>query len=137
MDENAPANTSVDITIDATSISTRDAQRDTHLKSPDFFNTDLYPTLQFKSNRVEVTGSNTAKLYGDLTIHDISKPVTLDVEYAGKAKTPWGTENYGFEAHTKFNRKDWGLAWNGTLETGGVLVGEEVSVDIELELTKQ
>ncbi|MFN8446043.1 MAG: YceI family protein [Caldilineaceae bacterium] len=137
LDESNPANTTVDITIDAASISTRDDARDGHLKSPDFLNAEAFPNLTFKSNRVEVTSANTAKLYGDLTIRGTARPVVLDVEFSGKSKSPWGTENYGFEAHTKFNRKDWGLEWNVALETGGLLVGEEINVDIELELVKQ
>ena len=136
LDENNPAATTVEIQIDAASINTRDAQRDGHLKSPDFFNADVYPHLTFKSTGVTVTGDNTAKLAGDLTIRDVTKPVTLDVEYVGKSKSPWGTENYGFSATTKINREDWDLTWNAALETGGVLVGKEVTIEIELELVK-
>lgn len=137
LDENSPANTTVEIVIEADSINTRMGDRDAHLKGADFLNAEAYPTLTFKSTRVEVTSANSAKLHGDLTIRGMSRPVVLDVEYVGKSKSPWGTENYGFEAHTKFNRKDWGLEWNVALETGGLLVGEEISVDIELELVKQ
>lgn len=137
LDESNPANTSVDITIDANSINTRDEKRDEHLRSADFFNTEVYPTLHFSSSKVEVTGDSTAKLHGNLTIRDVTKPVVLNVEFVGKSKSPWGTENYGFEAKTKFNRKDWNLEWNVALETGGLLVGEEVSIEIELELVKQ
>lgn len=137
LDESNPANTSVDITIDANSINTRDEKRDAHLRSADFFNTEVYPTLHFSSSNVEVTGDSTAKLHGNLTIRDVTKPVVLNVEFVGKSKSPWGTENYGFEAKTKFNRKDWNLEWNVALETGGLLVGEEVSIEIELELVKQ
>ena len=137
LDESNPANTTVDITIDANSINTRDEKRDAHLRSADFFNTEVYPTLHFSSSNVEVTGDSTAKLHGNLTIRDVTKPVVLNVEFVGKSKSPWGTENYGFEAKTKFNRKDWNLEWNVALETGGLLVGEEVSIEIELELVKQ
>lgn len=137
LDESNPASTAVDIQIDAASINTRDEQRDGHLKSPDFLDAATYPQLTFKSTKVDVTGTNTAKLHGDLTIRGVTKPVTLDVEYLGKSKSPWGTENYGFEAHTKINRKDWGLTWNAALETGGVLVGDDVNIDIELEAVKQ
>ena len=137
LDESNPAATTVDITIDASSINTRDEKRDEHLRSADFFNVEAYPTLHFKSNRVDVTGDNTAKLHGDLTIRDITKPVVLDVEFVGKSKSPWGTENYGFEAKTKFSRKNWGLEWNVALETGGFLVSDEVNIEIELELVKQ
>ena len=137
LDETNPANSTVDIQIDASSINTRDEQRDGHLRSPDFLDAANHPYLTFKSNRVDVTSSNTAKLHGDLTIRDKTNPVTLDVEYVGKSKSPWGTENHGFEAHTKINRKDWDLTWNAALETGGVLVGEDVNIDIELEVVKQ
>lgn len=137
INEDQPAASTVDILIDAASINTRDAQRDAHLRSPDFLDADQYPTLHFKSTRVELTDDEHAKLYGDLTIRGVTKPVVLTVEYTGKSKSPWGTENYGFEAHTKINRKDWGLTWNVALETGGVLVSEEINIDIELELVKQ
>jgi polyisoprenoid-binding protein YceI len=132
-----PAASNVEIQIEASSINTRDEQRDTHLRSPDFLNVEQYPYLTFKSTGVEQIDSHNAKLHGDLTIRDITRPVTLDVEYQGKSKSPWGTENYGFNAKTKINRKDWGLEWNVALETGGVLVGDEVNIDIELELVKQ
>ena len=131
-----PEQTVVDVTIEAGSINTRDAQRDGHLKSADFLNVEVFPTLHFKSTRVEVTGKENAKLYGDLTIRDVTKPVVVDVEYQGSAKSPWGTTSYGFSGHTKINREDWGLNWNAALETGGVLVGKEVSIDIELELVE-
>jgi polyisoprenoid-binding protein YceI len=134
LNEDQPANSLVDIEIDAASINTRDPQRDGHLRSPD---ADQYPKLRFRSTRVEVTDSEHAKLYGDLTIRGITNPIVLNVEFTGKSKSPWGTDNYGFEAHTKINRKDWGLTWNAALETGGVLVGDEVNIDIELEVVKQ
>ncbi len=134
LDPANPASTTVDITIDAASINTKDAQRDGHLRSPDFLNVEKFPSVTFKSTKVDVTGDNTAKLSGDLTIAGATKPVVLDVEYQGNAKSPWGTTNYGFSAHTKINREDWGLTWNAALETGGWLVGKEISIDIELEL---
>lgn len=136
LDEQNPARTTVDITIDAASINTKEDQRDGHLRSPDFLNAEQYPSLRFKSTKVEVQGSNRAKLYGDLTIRDITKPVVLDVEFQGSAKSPWGTTSYGFSGSTKMNREDWGLTWNQALETGGVLVGKEVQIDIDLELVK-
>ncbi|RIK45087.1 MAG: polyisoprenoid-binding protein [Chloroflexi bacterium] len=137
LDEANPAASNVEVQIDANSINTRDEQRDTHLRSPDFLNTDQHPYLTFKSTRVEQVDSHHANLHGDLTIRDVTRPVTLDVEYQGRSKSPWGTESYGFNASTKINRKDWGLEWNVALETGGVLVGDEVTIDIELELVKQ
>jgi polyisoprenoid-binding protein YceI len=135
--EENPAATTVDIQIETASINTRDPQRDGHLKSADFLDVEHHPYITFKSTNVNVLDSHHAKLTGDLTIHGVTRPVTLDVEYQGKSKSPWGTENHGFEAQTKINRKDWGLVWNVALETGGVLVGEEVTIDIQLELVKQ
>jgi len=132
-----PQDTRVEVQIDASSINTRDANRDAHLRSPDFLNAEQYPHLTFKSTSVEVISPTTARLNGDLTIRGVTKPVSMDVEFAGKARSPWGVEAYGFTAHTEINRKDWGLVWNQALETGGVLVGEEISIDIELELTVQ
>ena len=137
LDEQNPKNTRVEIQIEAASINTRVADRDNHLKSPDFFNVEQYPHLTFKSTRVERTGEDTAKLYGDLTIRDITRPVVLEVNYLGQAKSPWGTLSAGFTGRTKINRKDWGLTWNQALETGGVLVGEDITLEIELELVKQ
>ena len=131
-----PSKTTVDITIDTASINSKDAQRDGHLRSPDFFDAEKYPNITFKSTKVEVTGKETAKLYGDLTIRDVTKPVVLDVDFQGNAKSPWGTTNYGFSATTKINREDWGLNWNAALETGGWLVGKEVQIYIELELVQ-
>ena len=131
-----PALTTVDIAIDAASINTNDAQRDGHLRSPDFLNAEVYPNLVFKSTKVEVTDKSHARLYGDLTIRDVTRPVVLDVEYVGQAKSPWGSTNYGFEAHTKINREEWGLNWNVALEAGGWLVGKDVQIDIEIELVQ-
>jgi polyisoprenoid-binding protein YceI len=136
LDENNPANASLDITIDVSSINTREAQRDGHLKSPDFFNVEVYPNITFKSTNVQVTGSNTAVLTGDLTIRDVTKPVSLDVEFLGFAKSPWGTTNAGFTASGKINREEFGLGWNVALETGGVLVGKDIDLNIEAELIK-
>jgi polyisoprenoid-binding protein YceI len=135
--EENPAASAVDVTIDASTINTRDAQRDGHLKSADFLNVEEFPALSFKSKRVEVLGENKGRIYGDLTIRDISREVVLDAEYTGQAKSPWGTTSAGFSATTSFDRKDWGLGWNQALETGGILVGDKVDVSIELELVKQ
>jgi polyisoprenoid-binding protein YceI len=136
-DESYPANSSVDVQIEAASISTREPQRDGHLRSPDFLNVEEHPYITFKSKRVEVESENKARITGDLTIRGLSREVVLDVEYSGTARSPFGTENAGFSASTRINRKDWGLVWNVALETGGVLVGEEIKIDIELELVKQ
>jgi polyisoprenoid-binding protein YceI len=136
LDEKNPANSSVDVRIDARSINTREPNRDAHLRSPDFFAAEDYPYLTFKSKAVEVLGPRHARLTGDLTIRDVTREVTLDVEYSGSATSPWGTINYGFSAATVINRKDWNLTWNKALETGGWLVGDDINIDIELELVK-
>ena len=134
LDPDNPATSQVVATIDAGSISTKDEKRDGHLRSPDFLNADAYPTFVFKSRRVERVGSGNARVTGDLTIRDITREVILDVEYNGMSKSPWGTTSAGFSATTKINRKDWDLTWNVALESGGILVGEEIKVAIDVEL---
>jgi polyisoprenoid-binding protein YceI len=136
-DELTPTNSIVDIEIDASSINTREEQRDGHLKSPDFLNAGDFPTLTFKSTHVEQIDEDNGKLHGHLTIRGVSKPVVLDVEYAGQAQSPWGATSAGFSAATTISRKTWGLEWNQALETGGVLVGDKINIEIELELVKQ
>jgi len=136
-DENNPTATRVDVQIDAASINTGEPQRDAHLKSPDFLDAENYPYLTFKSTRVEQVDNTTAKLYGDLTIRGVTRPVVLDVEYQGLAKSPWGATSAGFSASTKISRKEWGLECNVALETGGFLVSDVVNITIELEIIKQ
>ena len=133
LDEANPANSSVEVSIDVASINTRDEKRDGHLTSPEFFDAATYPHITFKSTSVEKTGDNTGKIHGDLTIKGVTKAVTLDTTFVGKAKSPWGTTSAGFNASTKINRTDFGLTWNVALETGGILVGEEITINIELE----
>jgi polyisoprenoid-binding protein YceI len=137
LNEQNPAQTTVEVQVEAASINTRDDQRDGHLKSADFLDAENHPYLTFKSKRVEVTGDETARLVGDLTIRGVSKEVSLDVVFEGQAKSPWGMTSAGFSASTKIDRTDWGLTWNQALETGGILVGDTLSIDIELELVKQ
>lgn len=129
--------TSAELTIQTASINTRNDDRDNHLKSPDFFDAATYPTITFKSTRVEKLNDNKGRLIGDLTIKDVTKVVELDVEYFGTAQSPWGTTSAGFAISGKLNRKEFGLTWNQALETGGVLVGEDVNLAIEVELAKQ
>ncbi len=135
--EETPAASLVEVQIDAASINTREPNRDGHLRSPDFLNAEQFPYLTYKSTSVEVLDQNHGLIHGDLTIRDISHPVTLDVEYSGQAKSPWGAVSAGFTARAVINRKDWDLTWNRGLETGGVLVGDELKIDIELEIVKQ
>jgi polyisoprenoid-binding protein YceI len=136
-DEQNPTQSSVEIVLDATSIQTQDEKRDGHLKSPDFFNVAAYPIVTFKSKRVEQLDAKHGRVVGDLTIRDITKEVELSVVYAGTMKSPWGTTSAGFSATTAINRKEWDLNWNQALETGGVLVGDTINIEIELELIKQ
>lgn len=135
-DEENPANSTVFVEAYLSSIDTGDEKRDAHLRSADFFNVDEHPTMTFQSTRVEQTSPNSGKLYGDLTLRDVTKEVVFDVEYAGVQKSPFGTENAGFSATTTVNRKDWNLNWNVALETGGWLVSDKITVEIELELVK-
>lgn len=136
-DPENPTNTTVDVTVQLTSVTTGEQQRDDHLRSPDFFDVATYPEMRFKSTKVEQDDVDEGLLYGELTIRGITKPVVLDVEYAGQAKSPWGSTSAGFSASASINRKDWGLTWNQALETGGVLVGEKINISIELELVQQ
>lgn len=136
-DEENPENSSVEVKIEAESINTREQRRDNHLRSPDFLDVEKYPYITFKSKRIERTGEDSGRIIGDLTVRDETHEVVLDVDYAGQAKSPWGTTSAGFSATTKINRKQWGLNWNQALETGGVLVGDELKVNIELEIVKQ
>ena len=137
LDEEHPEAATVEARIKTASVNTRDVLRDGHLRSPDFFKSDEYPEMVFKSTRVVRTGKTKAKLHGDLTIRDVTKPVVLDVTYLGSSKSPWGTTKAGFEASTKINREDWDLTWNAAVETGGWLVGKDITINIEAEFTKQ
>ena len=137
MDETNPAGGSVEVSIDAGSIDTGVEQRDGHLKSPDFFDVAKYPTLTFRSTKVEAAGAGALRVTGELTMHGVTRPVVLDVEYSGSAKDPWGGVRAGFSARTTIDRKDFGLTYNQLLETGGVLVGETVEITIEAEMVKQ
>ena len=135
-DEEQPARSTVEATIYTDSINTRDERRDGHLRSPDFLDAANYPAMTFKSTRVEQLANGRGRLIGDLTIRDVTREVALDVEFYGLAKSPWGTTSAGFCGLTKIDRKDWGLTWNQALETGGWLVGDQISIEIEVELIK-
>jgi polyisoprenoid-binding protein YceI len=135
-DEANPSASSVEAQIDVASIDTKEAQRDGHLKSPDFFDVEKYPHLTFKSTSVTGSGEH-LDVKGDLTLHGVTHPVTLKVEYAGRAKHPMnGSERAGFSAHTTINRKDFGLGWNAVLEAGGVAVSEKVEITLEIQAIK-
>ena len=135
--EKSPTESRVDVTIDAASVNTRDPQRDAHLKSADFFDAEKFPTLTFKSTKVSRVGDGELSVAGDLTIHGITRPVVFDVEGpTPPAKDPWGNSRMGVSATTKINRKDFGLTWNAALETGGILVGEEVTITLDIQFIK-
>ncbi|MFS0876204.1 YceI family protein [Solibacillus isronensis] len=123
----------IDITIDTTSINTSNEDRDNHLKSAEFFDIEQFPDIKFNSTNITKDGDD-YKVSGDLTIKDVTKPAVFDVEYGGKGTNPWGVEVYGFEAETKIDREEFGLTWNAALETGGVLVGKDIKIKVELEL---
>jgi len=137
LDESDLAKSHVEAEIDAPSIETRDPQRDGHLKSADFFDVEKYPTLSFKSTRINRVRDGELTAEGDLTIHGVTRKVVFTVEGpTPPAKDPWGNTRIAVSATTKINRKDFGLTWNSALETGGVLVGEEVTITLDVQFVK-
>jgi polyisoprenoid-binding protein YceI len=135
-DEDDFTASSVAASIDPTTLTTNDERRDAHLKSPDFLNVEEFPTIAFTSNRIERAAHDRYTMSGDLTIRGVTRPVNLDVVYSGQAKDPMGNMHAGFSAYTTINRKEWGLNWNMALETGGLLVGEDVKLALEVEAVK-
>jgi len=136
IDEEDITRSHIDVTIDAASVDTREDKRDAHLRSPDFFDVERFPTLTFKSTRIEKLGEDEVAITGDLTLHGVTRSVKLAVELGGQAKDPWGGIRTGFSAKTTINRKDFGLGWNTVLEAGGMLVGEKVEITLEIEAVK-
>jgi polyisoprenoid-binding protein YceI len=132
-----PLDSSVDVTIQAASIDTGDDGRDNHLRSADFLDVESHPTLHFTSTSVRHARGDNFVLDGNLTVAGVTRPVSLNLEYQGSAVDPWGGARVAFSASTKINREDFGLTWNQALETGGVLVGKEVSIDLEVEAVRQ
>jgi polyisoprenoid-binding protein YceI len=137
VDPARPHRPEVNVTIDAASLDTREAKRDAHLKSADFLDAANHETLTFVGKRIEGDLARTFRLIGDLTIRGITREVVLDAEFEGHTKDPWGGERLGFSATTRINRKDFDLKWNVALETGGVLVGDEVRLTIDTQLVKE
>jgi len=136
-DESDPTKSRVQAAIEAASIETREPQRDTHLKSEDFFHVEKFPTLSFKSTDIKVAGDGELKVQGDLTIRGVTRKVTFAVEGPTAAtKDPWGNTRIAISATTKINRKEFGLTWNAALETGGILVGDEVTITLDVEFIK-
>jgi polyisoprenoid-binding protein YceI len=137
LDEADLLNSRIEASIDANSINTREPQRDAHLKSPDFLDAEKFPTLTFKSSHVSRVDEGELAVDGELTIHGVTRKVVFEVEGpTPPAKDPWGGTRLGLTATTKINRKDFGLTWNAALETGGIMVGEEVTITLEVELVK-
>ncbi len=134
---NDPASATIDATIDASSIDTRVDRRDAHLKSPDFLDVAKFPTITFKSTKVEADGPNKWKVTGDLTLHGVTKPVVLDVEGSGPPIQVMGHTRAGASATAKIKRSDFGLTWNKALESGGVMVGDDVAISIDVEAVKK
>jgi polyisoprenoid-binding protein YceI len=132
-DERSPKDAKVQVRIEAASIDTREAKRDEHLRSPDFFDVQKYPEVTFRSSKVEKVDEKTYRITGELTLHGVTRQVTLDAEALGGGKDPWGNQRIGFQAETSLNRKDFGLGWNQVLEAGGVLVGEKVDISLDVQ----
>ena len=137
LDETDITNSTVETSIDAASINTREPQRDAHLKSADFFDVEKFPTLTFNSKSIRSTGDGELAVTGDLTIHGVTRKVVFSVEGPTAAgKDPWGNTRIGLSATTKINRKDFGLTWNAALETGGILVGDDVTITLDVQFVK-
>jgi polyisoprenoid-binding protein YceI len=138
LDDKDVTKSTVEVTIDVGSVNTHEPKRDTHLRSPDFFDVAKFPTATFKSTKVQKAGKNKLKVTGELSLHGVTKPVVLEVEGPTDAyKTPFGTTVRGVHATAKLDRKDFGIGWNKVLDNGGVLVGNEVSLDLSAELSEK
>jgi polyisoprenoid-binding protein YceI len=136
VDGTNPAASSVTVSAAMASVTTGDEGRDGHLRSADFFDVEANPTMAFVSNAIEPDGTDDYKVTGDLTIGGVTRPVTIDLEFIGAAKDPFGNDRIGFEGRAEINRKDWGLEWNAALETGGILVGEKVKLELDISAVK-
>ncbi len=135
-DEHDVSLSKAEILIEAASVNTCNSQRDDHFRTADFFDVEKYPYITFKSKRVIMHDANHGQLIGDLTIRNITREVVLEGEYGGVSQTPWNTYSAGFNLHGKVNRKDWGLNWNMVLAGGGLVAGDEITLTIDLELTR-
>ena len=134
-DEKDLKNSSVEATLKAVSLDTRTDQRDQHLRSADFLDVEKFPEIRFRSTRIQ-GDKQSFKLTGDLTIRDVTKPITLDVEFEGETKDPWGGQRLGFSANGKIDRREFGLTWNQALEAGGVVVGNDIKINLEVQAVK-
>jgi polyisoprenoid-binding protein YceI len=137
LDEQDLTRSQLDVTVDATSIDTREEKRDAHLRSPDFLDVEKFPTITFKSKSITRKRDDEYAVVGDLTIHGVTREVSLDVEGGGRVADPWGGTRTGFSARTSISRKDFGLTWNVALEAGGFLVGDKLDIGLEIEAVKK
>jgi polyisoprenoid-binding protein YceI len=135
-DADNPSNSQLQLTIKVDSIDTRNADRDAHLRTNDFFDMENHPEITFTSTSVESAGDDAFLVTGDLTVRGVTKPITLDFEYTGAATDMFGNNRVGFEGKTEVNRKDWGMVWNANLDAGGVMVGDKVTLDFEVEAVR-
>jgi len=131
-----PEQSSVEVTLDAASIDTREDKRDDHLRSAEFLDVDNHPTIEFRSTGVEVIDDERLRVAGDLTVRGVTRPVTLDATFDGKFADPWGNSRIGFSATTEIDREDWGLTWNVALESGGVLVSRKIRIDLTVSAVR-
>lgn len=139
IDEAQPANSSVEVEFDAASLSTRSTQRDEHLRSPDFLDVAQFPTLSFRSTRIEgarMEAGHSFRVVGDLTIHGVTREVTLDATFEGSGRDPWGGDRVSFSAQTKIDRREFGLTWNALLESGGALVSNDIKIHLEVQAVR-
>ncbi len=137
IDENDLSNAKVSFEADVTSIDTKNEQRDAHLQSDDFFNAEKYPKMTFKSTSVQKISDQEFKVNGELTIRDVTKPIEMKVEYNGEITDPWGNERLGFEITGKINRREYGLKWSAVTEAGGIVVADDVKLQLNVEMIKQ
>jgi polyisoprenoid-binding protein YceI len=140
VDEENPDNSRVEVEIDANSIDTRQSDRDTHLRSEDFLNVEKHPKITFRSKRIEGAhreAGDEFKVVGDLTIRGETREVVLDARYEGRGNDPWGGERAGFSASTKIDRREWGLTWNAALETGGILVSNDLDIELQVQAVRE
>ena len=133
----SPEDSSVEVTVNTASVDSSDGKRDGHLRSADFLDVEQYPTMTFRGTNVDLGRNGSAQVTGDLTIKDVTRPVTLDVEFDGAQADPWGGQRLGFSATTEIDRENWGLTWNVALEAGGVLVGRKIRLELNVEAVKQ
>lgn len=132
-----PEQSSVEVDVDVASVESADARRDEHLRSPDFFHVEQHPSMSFKSTNVTPVDDGTWQVGGLLTIRGVTRPVVLETEFEGAENTPFGDQRIGFSASTEINREDWDLGWNAVLESGGLLVGKKIKIDLNVEAIRQ